>query len=281
LRPSLDLRLALSQLATAKAGLEAQRRALDASVRQLEAVIGRYPNGSIAIGRQLADLPPPVPAGLPSELISRRPDLVAAERRLLAAGARVTEARTQLYPRFTLTASGGYGSNQLTDVLTGDFLTYNLIAGMLQPLFQGGRLRNNVKLQETFVEQQIALFQGDLLNAYFEVERALAAERILQDQLLQVGENVEQALAARDLADRRYSRGLEGIITVLDSQRTAFDAQSRMLEVKRLLLENRVDLHLALGGGFEDSAEYPSGTDGNNFIPSETPAEETEASGAE
>ena len=250
LRPSLDLRLALSNLFAAEALLDQRLGLFDRTVRQLEILLGRYPNADQESSADLPAVPDPVPAGLPSELVTRRPDLVAAERRLAAADARLAEARRSLYPRLILTASGGTSSNELKDLLDGDFRVWSLIANLLQPVFQGGRLRAGVDAAEARSREVLSVFAEEVLRAFAEVESALAAEGFLAGREEDLREAAAQADAARRLAQDRYDAGLEDLVTVLDSQRRYLTARSLFLAVRRLRLDARVNLHLALGGGF-------------------------------
>lgn len=250
LRSSLDLRLALSNLHAAEAGLEQALQTMEALRRQVETLAGRYPQGSLDNRPALPPLPPPVPAGLPADLISRRPDLAAAERRLAASGARLAQARRALYPRLTLTGSFGTQSEKLSDLLDGDFSVWSLIAGLAQPLFQGGRLRAGVDLADARQREALELYAGTALNAYREVETALDAERRLALVEHGLAEASRQAAEARRLAEERYRSGLDDFLTVLEAQRRDIDAERRLIEVRRLRLDTRVDLHLALGGGF-------------------------------
>lgn len=256
LRPALDLRLALSEQASAEALLAQRRQQADAVARQLETLVGGYPDADLAatLGPgHLADLPPPPPpppVGVPSELLARRPDLAAAELRLAAAGFSVAEARANLYPQLRLTGSAGRRSQELEDLLDSDFTVWSLAANLLQPIFAGGRLRAGVDLSEAMFEEAAYGYASAVLTAFREVETSLAAHAFLEDQLAALAEAVEQAVAAQSQAEQRYAAGLVDVLVVLDSQRRALDARSRYLAVQRQLLENRVDLHLALGGGF-------------------------------
>ncbi len=250
LRPSLDLRLALSSQAGAEASLAQRQRLYRATLRQLEVLAGRYPGALLQPSADLPPLPPPAPAGLPAELVGRRPDLVAAERRLAAADARLVAARAALYPRLSLTASGGRSSGELGDLLDGDFAVWNLVANLSQPLLQGGRLRAGVDLARAGREGAVAAYAQSLLQAYAEVESALDAETFLQTQEQALRTAADEALAARRLAEDRYARGLSDMITLLTAQNSAFESESRWLATRRQQLDARIDLHLALGGGF-------------------------------
>ncbi len=257
LRPSLDLRLTLSNLAVADALLHQRQRQLDTIRRQLELLLGRYPAATVELSRELPPVPSQIPAGLPAELVGRRPDLAAAERRLRASAARLAASRAALYPRISLTASAGRSSAELSDLLDGDFSVWNLVGNLTLPLFQGGRLRAGVDLAQAGSEQALAFYAASVLKAYAEVESALAAEGYLARQEGALQEAAQQTKAARGLAQNRYNKGLTDLITVLETQRRAFEAESQLLAVRRQRLEARIDLHLALGGGFEpiDSSE--------------------------
>ena len=250
LRPSLDVRLALSSLASAQA-LEAQRRQqLDAAVRQIEVLLGRYAAGDLDGPSVLPDTPRGIPGGLPAELVSRRPDLVAAERRVAATGQRLQVARAELYPRISLTGATGTATGALTSLVSGDFGVWSLVGNIVQPLFQGGRLRAGIDRAEARAAEELAIYANTALLAFSEVETALAADTLLADRQNFLEASVEQSRAAEDIADDRYRSGLGDYITVLESQRLALTAQGDLIGARRQRLENRVDLYLALGGGF-------------------------------
>lgn len=250
LRPPLDLRLSLSNVATAEAVVAQRRQQYDGLVRQLEILLGRYPAAELAIAQDLLPMPAPIPAGLPADLIARRPDLMIAERQVAAANARVKVAKRARYPSISLTSSGGTSSTNLSNLLSGDFIVWSFAGNLLQPLFQGGRLRAGIKLAEANQEQALAGFAEQALRAYGEVESALMAETYLRDRENALREASEQAVAARELAENRYTRGVSDVITLLGSQRRAFEAEGQYLTVRRQRLDARVDLYLALGGGF-------------------------------
>jgi NodT family efflux transporter outer membrane factor (OMF) lipoprotein len=269
LRPAVELRLALSTLAEAEAVTELYRQQLDLYTRQLETLMGGYPGGDLLEIFAAGDLPPtpsPPPAGLPADLIGRRPDLVAAERRLAAADQRIREARRALYPRLALTASGGTVSEQFADLIDGDFGVWSLAAGLFQPIFEGGRLRANVDRSLSVSDEIVALYAEAALRAYAEVESTLTAEITLAGQEAALGESAENLVAARRLADDRYRIGVGDYLTVLESQSREFRALGALLTVKRQRLDNRIDLFLALGGGFppeplEAIEQFPSGAE--------------------
>jgi len=261
-RPSLDLRLTLTEVRNAESRLEQRRQQLDAAVRQLEILLGKYPAAGYALAEDLPECPAGAPSGLPSELVHRRPDLIAAERRLLASDARIAQSKADLKPRFNLTSGAGTSTNQLRDVLSGDVLVWNLVSGVTAPIFNGGRLRAAVSQNEARAAEAAATYENALLTAYREVETALAADSYLSEQEKALEAATKQALAAQQLAEARYRSGLADIITLLDAQRSALNAESALLSVRRARLDNRVDMHLALGGGF--SMTIPSQAAGSS-----------------
>jgi NodT family efflux transporter outer membrane factor (OMF) lipoprotein len=250
-RSPLDVRLALSNLEDAEALLQLRREELDAAIRQLEVLLGRYPARRARFPEFLPAVPPEIPAGLPTELVTRRPDLAAAERRLAAADSRIREARRSLYPRLSLTASGGTASEEFTDLLDKDFRVWSILANLTQPIFQGGRLRAGVTRAEALAAEGFALYAASVLNAYAEVELALATEQFIAERIGHLDRATAQSKAAQELAEDRYRSGLEDYVTVLESQRRALTNEATLIDARRRRLDNRIDLYLALGGGFE------------------------------
>ncbi len=250
-RSSLDLRLALTQYAASQALYQLRRQQLDASTRQLEILLNRYPSAALTPAAVLPDPPQAIPAGIPAEVVSRRPDLVAAERRLAASDRRWAEAKRSLYPRLALTGSIGTSSNELGDLLDGDFGVWNLVGNLLQPIFQGGRLRANVALQDALTDQALAEFASAVLAAYAEVEQGLAAEAFLVQREAALIDAANQSSGAERVALEQYRAGIIDYVTLQQTQRDALDARSALLTIRRDRLTNRVDLYMALGGGFE------------------------------
>ena len=280
LRPSLDLRLALTEVDRAEAlvgqRLEQERRA----VRQLEILMGQYPSGEYALGEDLPRVPAQVPAGLPAELAYRRPDLAAAERELLAADARIVVSKAELRPRFPLTASGGSTSDALRDLVGRDFSAWSFVTNFTQPIFNRGRLKSAVRRDEARAREAAAQYESAILIAYGEVESALAADSALAERMRAFESATKQSLAAKEEAERCYRAGLTDIVTVLSAQRTALDSESQLLNVHRLRLDNRVDLHLALGGGFEaDYDSAPIRTRTNHSTPAAEQSDSEEVTG--
>ncbi len=258
LRSPLDVRLSLANLASAEALVEVRQRQQDRALRQLEILMGRYPGRRIQAPETLPVTPAAIPGGLPAELVGRRPDLVAAERRLAAADERFVVARRSLYPRLTLTGSGGTASEALSDLVDYDFRVWSIAANLLQPVFQGGRLRAGVDRARAGAEEALQSYAAAALRAYAEVETALAADEHLSREVERLAESARHSAAATMLAEDRYRSGLEDYVTVLDAQRREFISQSAHIAAYQKRLENRVDLYLALGGGFQRPDTIPT-----------------------
>jgi NodT family efflux transporter outer membrane factor (OMF) lipoprotein len=251
LRPLLDLRLAEANVASAESALRQREELEDRVLRQLEVLAGRYPAARVELAVELPALPGAAPAGLPSELLRRRPDLAAAERRQAAGGARVDEAYAALFPRLALTASGGSSTSELKDLVDADFLIWSVAANLAAPLFQGGRLRAALDLSRAVRDQAAAAYAQGVLQAFSDVESALASEAILRERVRSAREFAVASAEAAAISEQRYLAGLLDIVTLLEAQRRAFLSEIERLSVERQLLDARVNLHLALGGGFE------------------------------
>jgi multidrug efflux system outer membrane protein len=196
-------------------------------------------------------MPSALPGGLPSELLIRRPDLVAAERRYAGTQAKISESRRAFFPRITLTGAAGTLSEQIDDLVKGDFSVWSLAAGLTQPIFQGGRLRANLAQSHAVADQALAGYALSLLRAFGEVEMMIVAEQRLAKRVVYTQEAADQSVAAQDLAERQYSAGLAEYILVLETQRRALNSVSELITVRRERLEARINLHVALGGGFD------------------------------
>ena len=263
-RSPVDVRAAESDIERARATVREREGARDRFVRQLEVLACEYPSGDALPEAGLPSLPPEVPAGLPSELVRRRPDLVAAERELLAADAGIARAKTALRPSFSLTSTGGTSSNTLMDLVNPGLQVWTYALGVAQPIFNRGRLKAGVRGAEARAEEAAARYEGLTWTAYREVETALASERTLREQRGFLLESRRITDLAIELAERRYGAGLGDVFSVLALRRTALEVDSAVLALERVGVDNRVDLHLALGGGFraEPAAVRPPDADG-------------------
>lgn len=251
---ALDVRLARNNLAAARANLAQRRRQQRNLTRALETLAGRYPAALAEPPDTLPDITSAVPAGLPAGLLERRPDLVAANARLNASGYRVAGADKNRLPGIALTASGGTSSNALRDLVDVDLLVWTVAASLTQPIFEGGRLAAQRDLARARDREALNDYASKALTAFREVEDALDSESYLADQEEASRTAAREARAAEELAEDQYRRGLTGIITLLESQRRKFNADSSLIDVANSRLQNRIDLYLALGGDFEDGS---------------------------
>jgi outer membrane protein, multidrug efflux system len=260
-RQALDVRLTRANVASAEATMKARKRERDEAARSLEVLLGRYPADEISVRTNLPEISRPIPGGIPSNLLQRRPDLRAAERRLAATDERNFLAKKNRWPTLSLTANGGTSTSALEDLLDPDQNVWRLAAGLTQPIFRGGQLAGERKRAEGQLLEQVAIFSSSVLTAFQEVENALANEVHLREQETALRTASIESVAAEGLAWEQYNRGLVDIITVLDSQRRAVTSQSSLYSISRIRLQNRVDLYLALGGDFEPSGDAEGNSD--------------------
>ncbi|MBL67521.1 MAG: transporter [Verrucomicrobiales bacterium] len=252
---ALDVRLMRTSVQNARNQLALRKRQHDGARRTLEVLAGRYPRKELEASAALPKMEKTVPTGLPSGLLERRPDIIAAQTKFNATHRRVAAARKALLPKISLTASGGTSSDELKDVLDIDHNVWSLVANLTQPLLNGGRLRAQVDRARALREEARFEFIQAALAAFQEVETSLAAEMFLKEQVAALDEAAAEARKAEALALSEYQAGLVEIIAVLEAQRRSFDAQRSLIEMQNERLQNRVDLYLALGGPFESAPE--------------------------
>ncbi|MHC6226520.1 efflux transporter outer membrane subunit [Pseudomonas sp. X10] len=192
---------------------------------------------------------PSIDAGLPSDLISRRPDVAAAESRLAAAQADVQVARAAMLPKVTLTASLGSSSDIFDDVLRSPF--YNLAAGLAAPIFNNGRLSGERDRTLAVQEELLATYRGTLVNAFSDVEKALNSIAWLDRQQQWQRIELEHAQRAFEIAQNRYQAGAELLLNVLDTQRTLYESQDQAVALQLQRLQASIALYKALGGGWQ------------------------------
>ncbi len=258
---SLDLRLARSDLATRRAALESRAQVEKETARALEILLGRYPAAALGYDHALPPLPPLPGTGAPAELLTRRPDIQAAERRLEAAGLRAHDARKALLPRITLTGNATSTDTAFAELFDLEQLAGNLIAGLVQPIFRGGQVLADAEAARARAEEAVYFYVQTVLTAFEEAENALAAEARLTARLTALAMSYEEALAAEELTQRDYRQGLTTIFNLLDAQARRFSAQSALAAAERERLTNRVRLHLAIAGPFAPGVEAPTRSD--------------------
>lgn len=248
----LDLRQAEAELARVEEVLSNFERRRSEREHDLAFLLGRNP-GPLPRGKALAELPlpPKIPPGLPSEMLERRPDIRAAERRLISANARIGEAKALMYPRLTLTGHAGYASTQLSGFLKSPSGFWDLIGGLTSPIWDWGRNRSRVEETEAVKRQAVILYEESIRRALKEVEDALVAHRRALEIVEAGGRRVGAQREVLRLSENRYRGGVSAYLEVLDAQRELFDAELGYASALRDRAVAVVRLYRALGGGWE------------------------------
>lgn len=248
----LDVRQARRVLAQAETIVPQLEQELGIIQQQLAGLLGRYPATQAPrkqpedYYKQLA----PVPPGLPSDLLWQRPDLRAAESNLKALNERVGVAKANRLPTITLTGRYGWSSEDLNTLLRTENVVWNLTTGIVQPLFDAGKLRAGQREAEARYQQGVAQYVQTALDAFAEVERALLIRASQLDRRARELRFLEEARATQRVAESRYIRGLVIYLDVLNAQITRFQAEDSLVLVDLAIYRNRVALHRALGGGW-------------------------------
>ena len=224
------------------------------SLLALEVLLGRYPGADVQTAARLPAMPGPIPAGLPSELLERRPDVVAAERRVAAAFNRIEEARAARLPKISLTATFGAVSSDLIVLQDHDNPTMGLGGSLFWPLFTGGALQAKVEIRTAEQQEAVAGYAVVGQRAFNEVESALASETALRERQAILNQVASDSRRSMELATVQYKVGSSDLRSVLQEQLRLYNAQLALLQVESERLTQRVNLHLALGGGFETPA---------------------------
>ena len=191
-----------------------------------------------------------VPSGLPSELLERRPDIRASEQRLAAATARIGVAKALRFPSISLTANGGYVSDDLDDLIESDSKIWDLRVDILGPIFDAGKRRSQVEAEIARTDQALNDYEQTVLEATREVEDSLVGIRFYRDEYIARAMQVKAAKSASVLSRARYDGGITDYLEVLDSDRSLFDAQLQASSTSRLELVSIVKLYKSLGGGW-------------------------------
>ncbi len=250
---ALELRLSLSTSENAEAMVQQRRRLYYQARQQIELLLGRYPAGQFEIKESMPALTGNVPVGIPSAMLLRRPDLQAAERRLAAADQRLWEARASLFPRLSLSASVGSVSENPEDFINAGTSVWALAGNLSQPIFRARALQAGVDLSRAKTRAAVLNYKSSILNAFGEVESALANEQILAEWERRFVQAHREMSAVADLAKQRYESGLAEWPDVLDYRRRELEVASQLLDIHRSRLINRIELFLALGGKMEQA----------------------------
>ena len=260
---SLDVAQAEVQVAQAEADLEARRRALAQADNALQLLVGSELPSDLPVGLPLErqSVITQLPAGLPADLLLNRPDLRQAEQILVAANADIGAARAAFFPQISLTASFGYASTSLGSLFDPVAQVWRFAPQISQPLFQGGRLRAELRLAEVRKDEAVAQYERAIQGAFREVADALAGTATFDRQIEAQLRAVSAAERRLQLSDLRYHAGVDGRLELLDAQRQLQAAQQALLELRRADSVNAVVLFKALGGGLNPGGESIAAVD--------------------
>ncbi|WP_019141881.1 efflux transporter outer membrane subunit [Noviherbaspirillum massiliense] len=258
---ALDLRLNETLVQTARVSLATLKRQRAQAENAL----------TLLIGRPLTDLPAPqplseqnivtdIPAGLPSDLLERRPDIRSAEQQLKSANANIGAARAAFFPRISLTAGIGTASSELSGLFDAGSRTWSFVPQMVLPIFDAGRNRGNLNLAEARNNIAVANYERAIQIAFREVSDTLVARATLEEQI-----DAQQAVLTAEeerlkLAEQRYQNGVASSLDVLDAQRELFSAQQSLVQARLLRLTNAIDLYRSLGGGLNEQSVAANGS---------------------
>ncbi|HEV8255293.1 MAG TPA: efflux transporter outer membrane subunit, partial [Vicinamibacteria bacterium] len=257
----LDLAQAEAEVAATEAAVPVLERQARQTEDLLAVLLGRM-GGTVERNAALDGLVLPiVPLGLPSQLLSRRPDVVAAEQRLVAANARIGAARAAYFPSIVLTGAAGSESSALSNLLTSGTGIWQAALSLVQPIFNAGKTGRRVEAARARQRQELAAYTRTVQNAFADVEDALVARRTGAAEREALARQVSDLANARRLARLRYEAGNASYLEVLDAERNLFRAQLELTRARRGELAASVNLFRALGGGWEDghagSAQAP------------------------
>ncbi len=248
----LDVRQSEQLVYTAASEIPDLERQIAIEENAISILLGKNP-GDVPRGLKLTEQPhsPEVPAGLPSALLERRPDIREAEQNLVAANAQIGVAKSAYFPQISLTATAGYESPSLTDLFTGPAGLWNLVGSFTQPIFEGGRLKSGVRLSEAQREQMVLTYQQTIQGAFRDVSNALVSYRKDREFRIEQQHLLVSAQDAAQLSNQRFSAGTTDYLEVLTNETNAFSAELGLAQAQGNELISLVQLYQALGGGWQ------------------------------
>lgn len=254
----LDVAQQESVLANQRAAVPALRQTLAQNINALATLVSRPPESVRVAGGSLDQIGSPrVTPGLPSDLLTQRPDIRRQESQLASATANVGNARAQFFPSIQLTGSGGYQSNALAALFTPQAAFFNIAAGLTQPIFDGGRILGNFEFSRARQDELLQTYRKTVVSAFADVDNALVSIRQTSDRLRLQREVVTASRRAFQLSEQQLRAGTADIVTVLNTQLTLFAAEDVLLQAQLARLLAFVSLYQALGGGWEPKMERP------------------------
>jgi len=257
----LDVQQAATLLATTKAEVPSLESSLLASIHRLGVLLGQPPDALLAESSKTEPIPPAppvIPVGLPSELLLRRPDVQRAERQLAAATANLGVAKADLFPKFYLTGLGGFESISADDWFTTGSRLWSIGPTVQWRIFDAGRIRGNIRVQDARQEQALDAYQQTVLTAFEDVENALVSYAKEQTRRRSLEDAVASSQQSLQLAQKLYKNGLTDFINVLDAERSLYQAQDALVQSDRTVSTDVVALYKSLGGGWETVGKQTS-----------------------
>jgi NodT family efflux transporter outer membrane factor (OMF) lipoprotein len=249
---ALDVAQQETTVALLDAAIPPLQQQLRQIVNALAVLLGRTPESiDVDTGTLNSLRSPAVAPGLPSQLLSRRPDVAESEQQLVSANADITVARAALFPSIALTASGGYESSALSSLINPAARIWSLSAGLTQPIFHGGALRGQVVFSNARYAELLSAYHKAVISAFSNVENALVAARQTKEQQIRQQKAVDTARRAFQYAQTQMSAGTVNILIVLNTENALFSAQDELVQIQYLHLQSLVDLFTALGGGWQ------------------------------
>jgi multidrug efflux system outer membrane protein len=249
---ALDVAQQETTVALLDAAIPPLQQQLRQIVHALALLLGKMPESiDIETGTLNSLRSPAVTPGLPSQLLSRRPDVAESEQQLISANADITVARAALFPSIELTANGGYESSALSSLINPAARIWSLSAGLTQPIFHGGALRGQVVFSNARYAELLSTYHKTVISAFGNVEDALVAARQTKEQQIRQQKAVDTARRAFQYAQTQMSAGTVNILNVLNTENALFSAQDELVQIQYLHLQSLVDLFTALGGGWQ------------------------------
>ena len=245
---SLDLRLSQSSVSTAKISLENKKNVYRSLSRQIQILLGEYPSGYFLDSYDFPSIIPKINSGVPSDLLSRRPDIKALFAKAESAGFKLKEAERNRFPKLTLIGNIGTSSNNIEDMLNVDYGVWNLGTNILSPIFNNSKIKNNINLNFELKEKSKNELKKSLLQVFSEVENILYIDKSLVIQIDAINSALDESESIVQLTQDRYDKGLIGIESILQNQAIYNTLLSQQLSLLYKNIENRLSLILALGG---------------------------------
>jgi NodT family efflux transporter outer membrane factor (OMF) lipoprotein len=254
----LEPEQAATVLAQTEAQVPALESGLETAVHRLGVLLGTTPGAlreEFAALRPLPSLPPQVPAGLPADLLRRRPDIRMAERRLAAASAQVGVATADLYPRFSLNGNFGYLSTSSGSLFSNASSTWSVGPAFRWPVFDSGRIRANIKVQGARQEEALAAYEKSVLTGYEEVENALVAYAKEQSRNVPLRAALDSSRNSLEISREQFASGVTSFLNVLDAERSLYQAEDSLVQSDQAVVQNLIALYKALGGGWQEAGK--------------------------